>query len=143
MAQSKPVALCSHLMPSGKLCRGVALRNERFCRSHISNHRLAEMDRAQNAALERLSLKVQGMDLSALLHEIKIRLVNLSRSYAIARFPEICYLLTVAEDWLDEAKSSESNIDPQLPLDEIPEDISQLTPNEMNQMFEKFLKSIT
>ena len=142
MAQSKPVALCSHLMPSGKLCRGVALRNERFCRSHIRNYRLIEADRAQNAALERLSLQVQRMDLPALLFEIKTRLVNLSRSYTIARFPEICYLLTVADDWLTEAKSSESDTDLEAELDQIPEDLSKLTPNEMNEMFEKFLKSI-
>lgn len=51
MAQCKPAPLCNHLMPTGKLCRGVALRDERYCRSHIRNHRLVELDRATPAPL--------------------------------------------------------------------------------------------
>ena len=134
MAQSKPAALCSHLMPSGKLCRGVALRNERYCRSHIRNYRILEIDLARNAAIERLSLEVRRMDLHDLLVVIKDRLVILSRSYTIARFPEICFLLTVAIDWLHDARSEESNVHPAIPLNQIPEDVEQLNPSEINQM---------
>lgn len=130
-------------MPTGKLCRGVALRNERYCRAHIRNYRLLERDRAQNAALETLSLQLQRMDLSGLLATIKDRLVNLSRSCTIVRFPEICYLLTVAIDRLDDLKCAESNMGPQAALDQIPDDLSQLNPNELNQMLEGLLKSIT
>jgi len=143
MAQSKPATLCSHLMPSGKLCRGVALRNERYCRSHIRNYRILALDRAQNAAIERLALEVQRMDLYQLLVLIQKRLVTLSRSYTVARFPEICYLLTVAIDWIYDAKSEESNISPQIPLDQIPEDLEQLSPNEFNQMIAGLFKSNT
>lgn len=143
MAQCKPAALCSHLMPSGKLCRGIALRNERYCRSHIRNYRVTELDRAQTAVLEKLSLQVQRMDLSALLFDIKGRLVNLSRSYTIARFPELCYLITVAVDWLDDLKYPDSNTSPQPSLNQIPEDPSQLSPNALNQMLAGLMKSIT
>ncbi|HEU4982496.1 MAG TPA: hypothetical protein VFT88_07425 [Acidobacteriaceae bacterium] len=143
MAQSKPAALCSHLMPSGKLCRGVALRNEHYCRSHIRNYRILELDLARNAAIERLALEVRRMDLHDLLVVIKDRLVILSRSYTIARFPEICFLLTVAIDWLYDARSEESNLSPQVPLDQAPEDIEQLSPSEINQMIAGLFKSNT
>ena len=143
MAQSKPAALCSHLMPSGKLCRGVALRNEHYCRSHIRNYRILELDLARNAAIERLALEVRRMDIHDLLVVIKDRLVILSRSYTIARFPEICFLLTVAIDWLYDARSEESNLSPQVPLDQVPEDIEQLSPSEINQMIAGLFKSNT
>ena len=117
MVQSKPATLCSHLMPSGKLCRGVALRNEHYCRSHIRNYRILELDLARNAAIERLALEVRRMDLHDLLVVIKDRLVILSRSYTIARFPEICFLLTVAIDWLHDARSEESNFHPGNPAE--------------------------
>jgi len=143
MAQSKPAALCSHLMPSGKLCRGVALRNEHYCRSHIRNYRILELDLARNAAIERLALEVRRMDLHDLLVVIKDRLVILSRSYTIARYPEICFLLTVAIDWLYDARSEESNLSPQVPLDQVPEDIEQRSPSEINQMIAGLFKSNT
>ena len=138
MAQSKPVALCTQLLPSGKLCRGIALRGQHYCRSHIRNYRLLEADRARNAALEKLAAEVERMAIPDLLAAIRDRLLNLSRSHAILRLPELCYLLTVA---IEELTPFKSNDEPQPAPIQIPEDLEQLSPNEFNQMLEGLFKS--
>ena len=140
MAQSRPVALCTQLLPSGKLCRGIALRGQHYCRSRIRNYRLLETDRARNAALEKLSAEVERMAIPDLLEAIRDRLLNLSRSHAILRLPELCYLLTVA---IEEITPFKSNIEPEPTLNQIPEDLSQLSPSEFNQMLASSIGSNT
>lgn len=147
MAQSRPVALCHHLMPTGKLCRGVAVRDDRYCRAHIRNYRQLERDRAQFAAIERLADTVQPMDLAGVLYELSWRLTQLSRCYSITRFPEITYLLAHSIDRLDEfigeLNSSKSDISPKLTPDQIPGDLSGVSLNEINQMIMGLNNSIT
>jgi hypothetical protein len=138
MAQSRPVALCTQLLPSGKLCRGIALRGQHYCRSHIRNYRLLEADRARNAALEKLSAEVERMAIPDLLEAIRDRLLNLSRSHAILRLPELCYLLTVA---IEELTPFKSNIKPEPTPIQIPDNLEQLSPSEFNQMLEGLFKS--
>ena len=118
MAQSKPVALCTQLLPSGKLCRGIALRGQHYCRSHIRNYRLLEADRARNAALEKLSIEVERMALPDLLAAIRDRLLYLSRYHAILRSPELCYLLTIA---VEELNPFRSNIELEITPNQTPE----------------------
>jgi hypothetical protein len=108
MAATKPADLCTHLMLSGKLCRGIALRNERFCHAHIRNHRFQERTRAEGEAINRFLEKVFAMDLLELLHTLHVRLENLNRAYSLSRFPEIRCLLSAAMDRLADIKSVES-----------------------------------
>ena len=131
MAASKPVALCTHLLSSGKLCRGIAVRSERYCRSHIRNYRLLERARAETEALDRLAAKVACMDLEELLSALHSKLEDLNRAYNLGRFPEVRYLLTVAIDELCDLKYSESNVSPQPEPNQMP---STLDPNRVKQM---------
>lgn len=142
MTKSRPVPLCTELLPSGKLCRGIALRDQRYCHAHIRNHRLRERDRAQIAVLEDLAARVQRMDLPTLLHTLNCRLTGLSRCHAITRFPEVTYLLAHTIDRLEEANPSESDIKSQLTPDQIPDDLSRFSPNEINQMIASLTNSI-
>ena len=141
MPPTKPVALCTHLLPSGKLCRGIALRNERHCRAHIRTHRLLDRVRVQEEAIDRLVVKVQHMDLRHLLDSLHGKLEDLNRAHNLARFPEIRYLLIVAIDRLYEATHFESNIDLQLELNQFAFDPDHFDPNKIKQMLAPNLKS--
>ncbi|MFZ0662827.1 MAG: hypothetical protein WAM66_09055 [Acidobacteriaceae bacterium] len=128
-------------MPTGKLCRGVALRNERYCRNHIRNYRLAERERQHDDAMSRLSAQLDAMDIPQLLQTLQLKL---DRVTSIVRaYPEARLTLTIVINRLqalnDPAHNSElnppeSNIRPQLTPDQIPEDLSQYSFNELNQM---------
>jgi hypothetical protein len=108
VAASKPVALCTLVMPSGKRCRAVALRNQSFCRAHGSTHRLYERDRAFNPILERLEEKIAAMDTSELLHLLHQKLGRLPKT--LSRFPDIAYTVAATMDRLDEINQMESNL---------------------------------
>jgi len=78
MAASKPVDLCTHLMPSGKLCRGIALRGQRHCHAHIGNHyHLTKRERGQFEALSRLADQLQGMGYLDLLYTLQAKLCSI------------------------------------------------------------------
>jgi hypothetical protein len=143
VAATKPAALCTHLMPSGKLCRGIALRNERFCRSHIRNHRFQERTRAENEALEHFLEKVFAMDLLQLLHTLHGRLENLNRAYSFSRFPEVRCLLSAAKDRLDDIKSLESISSLQPELNQYLGSLDQIALSEFREMFVPSPKSNT
>jgi hypothetical protein len=112
VAASKPVALCTLVMPSGKRCRAVALRNQSFCRAHSGTHRLCERDRAFNPILERLGDKIAAMDTSELLNFLFHKLGRLPKT--LSRFPDIAYTLTATMDRLDEINQMESNLKQQI-----------------------------
>ena len=133
MAASKPVALCTQLMPSGKLCRGIALKNQRYCRAHIRNHRLSERQRAELAAFDRFAEQVEAMDMSELLHTLHCRLEQLYLAYNISRFPELRCLLNQTMERVAELKSLESNADPQLALDQMLPYLSEMNLNHLNR----------
>ena len=141
MAASKPVALCNHLLPSGKLCRGIAVRNERHCRAHIRNHRQLDRERVQEEAVDHFVAKVEHMDLWKLLDTLHGRLEDLNRAYTLPRFPEIRYLLIVAIDRLYEATHLESNISLQPELNQLPSDLDHFDPGKIKQMPAPDLKS--
>lgn len=114
MAASKPVALCNQLLPSDKLCRGIAIRNEQYCRAHIRNHRLLDRERAREQALEHLAARVYRMDLTELLETLQGKLLAVNCAQTFARFPEVSFLLTVAIDELLELKQAALNMGLQL-----------------------------
>lgn len=105
MAATQPVALCTLLLPSGKLCRGIAVRNQRHCRAHIRNHRFLERERAQEEALDRLGAKINRMELGDLLYELHGKLENLNRANNLIRYPEVAYLLVATIDRLLESNT--------------------------------------
>lgn len=90
-------------MPSGKLCRGVALRNERYCRAHILDHRLLERERQHDEAMFRLRAELDTMDIPELLHTLEARL---NRITSIVRaYPEARLTLAATIDRLRDQKS--------------------------------------
>lgn len=143
MTASKPVALCTYLMPSGKLCRGIALKDQRYCRAHIRNHRLHERQRAENEALDRFIARVAAMDLPELLYTLHHRLEELNRAYSLRRFPEIRSLLIESMERLWKLKPIESDISSQLPQIQMSVPFEQLTPTQINQMLVNLMQSNT
>ena len=154
MAKSKPVDLCTHLLASGKLCRGVALRNERYCRAHIRNHRILDHQRVQHDALQRLSEQTDSMPLDDLLYLLLRKLEAVHLAHSISRFPEVSCLLVCTINRLIEAReqapdhmtapltSPESIAAPQLSPDHTLPDLAQLDPSQLNQMLTKYLESL-
>lgn len=141
MAQSKPVALCTQLLPSGKLCRGIALRGQHYCRSHIRNYRLLERERQHEGAMFRLSAQLEAMDIPQLLQTLQLKLDHITS--IVRAYPEARLALNIAIARLNEVNGPESNNDPQLTPDQIPEDLSHFSTNEINQMIQGLTRSIT
>jgi hypothetical protein len=112
MPPCKPVDLCTQLMPSGKLCRGIALKNERFCRTHIRNHRIAERQRQHDEAIMRLGAELDALELPDLLIALNEKL---NRITSIVRaYPEARVALDIAIDRLARLTSPQSNASAQL-----------------------------
>ena len=107
MAASKPVALCTLIMPSGRVCRAVALRNQKFCRAHSTTHRIYERDRALNPILDRLGDKIAAMDTSELLFFLGSQLAQLQKTFS--KYPHVRYTLTAALDRIEEITRFESD----------------------------------
>jgi len=112
MAASKPVALCTLVMPSGNRCRAIALRNQRFCRAHSQTRRVYERERTVVQMLDRLKLKVDALDTPDLLYLLHQRLGRLQKT--LRRFPDAGYILTAALDRIDEIKQLESQAKQQM-----------------------------
>lgn len=100
MAKSKPVELCNHVMQSGKPCRGVALRNERYCRSHHRTYRLLERERALQDSMSRLSEKLEALDLVGVLLALQHKLEGLQSVFG--PYPDVSFTLSFAISRLDE-----------------------------------------
>lgn len=150
MAQCKPAPLCTHLMPTGKLCRGIALRNQRYCRNHIRNYRLVELERQHDDAMFRLRAQLDAMDIPQLLQTLQLKLDRITS--IVRAYPEARLTLTTVINRLQalndpacnpEINQPESNAYPQLTPDQIPEDLSQCSLNEINQMIIGLGASIT
>lgn len=158
MANSKPVDLCTHLLASGKLCRGVALRNERYCRAHIRSHRILDHQRVQHEALQRLSDQTDSMPLDDLLYLLLRKLEAVHLAHSISRFPEVSCLLVctinrlvrlvethpdqMTDQMTAQLTSPESIPVPQLSPDQPLPDLAQLHPSQLNQMLTKYLESL-
>ena len=108
MAASKPAALCTLIMPSGKRCGGMALRNQRFCWAHIRTHRALERERILGSILDRLGDKIAAMDTGELLNFLHQKLGRLQKT--LRRYPEVGYTLTVTLDRIEEIDRMESNL---------------------------------
>lgn len=112
MAPSRPVALCTLVMPSGKLCRAVALRNQPFCRAHSQTHQIYERERTLGSILDRLGDKMAAMDTGDLLDFLHQQLGRLQKT--LRRYPDIAYTLTVTLDRIDEINQMQSNLKQQI-----------------------------
>ena len=107
------IALCTHLLPSGKLCQAAALRNERLCRHHIRNHRFLERERAHNEAMARLFAELDAMSFAELLQTLDKKL---NRITSIVRtYPEARLTLGMVLQRLAELSPIPSIANPQLP----------------------------
>lgn len=108
MAASKPAALCTLIMPSGKRCGGMALRNQRFCWAHIRTHRISERERILAKMMDRLGDKIEEMDTPELLYFLHRKLERLQTTFS--RFPDVRYTLVAALDRVEEIAQMESNL---------------------------------
>ncbi len=112
MAASKPVALCTLVMPSGKPCRAVALRNQRFCRAHNATRRVYERERILGKIMDRLGDKIDDMSTSELLCFLHQKLGRLPKT--LNRFPDVAYTLTASLDRINEIIEMESVLKQQI-----------------------------
>jgi hypothetical protein len=108
MATTKPVPLCTLIMPSGNRCGSPALRDQRFCYHHSGSHRLRTREELLGKRLERLGNKLDAMDISELLLFVHHKVESLQKTFN--RFPEVRYTLTYTLDRIDELKSFESEL---------------------------------
>lgn len=140
MAATKPVDLCTHLLPSGKLCRGIALRNERLCRAHIRNHRFLERERQFQLSMQRLGDQLDAMDLPDLLLALGQKLDRISS--IVQPYPEARLTLIVAINRLNQLKDDESNAYPQPQPNQSPDLNPDLKSSQINQMLQTLMESV-
>lgn len=74
---SKPVHLCQYDLPSGRLCRQIALKQESACRHHMRLFRHAEAETMHIEAMERLQTKLAALELPDLLRALRYKLSRL------------------------------------------------------------------
>ena len=113
MAASKPVDICTHLMPSGKLCRGIALRGQRFCRAHIGDRfHQTKREREQSEALSRLMDQLQGMPYLDLLYTLQVKLCSIQS--ILLPYAEAQLTLHVVLNYVQNLYENACKIDPSL-----------------------------
>jgi hypothetical protein len=140
MAATKPVDLCTQLLPSGKLCRGVALRNQRHCRAHIRNHRILERERRHDEAMFRLLAELEVLSLPELLQTLETKLNSITR-IIVRTYPEARQTLAFTIDRLadlnaqvQQLSSPESIASPQVPQNQSPHPAAQPVPGRINHL---------
>ncbi|HEX5234623.1 MAG TPA: hypothetical protein VFW25_04755 [Silvibacterium sp.] len=99
-------------MPSGRRCRAVALRNQRFCRSHAATHGLYERENIVGPTLDRLAAKAAEMTTDELLGFLHEKLGRLQKT--MNRFPDVRYILIAALDRITEITQMESILKQQI-----------------------------
>lgn len=77
---SMPVRLCTHDLPTGKLCRQVALKGEQVCRHHMRNFRHGMYEITRQEAAERLEARLNQMNLSELLLTLERKLNRIQKT---------------------------------------------------------------
>lgn len=102
------VPLCTLTLSNGRRCQAVALRNQRFCRHHIGNHRQHTRERRLGQRLDRLSDRLDEMNAAKLLSFLHQILIPLSKT--LTRYPELQHTLIYTLDRLNEINTLESNI---------------------------------
>lgn len=105
----RPVLLqCALILPAtGRRCGSVALRGQQFCRHHVENHLPLTGERHLCQRLDRLTQKMDDMDIPLLLDFLREKLVILQKT--VRRFPEVAHTLTYTLDRLEATKSPKSN----------------------------------
>lgn len=106
------IQLCTHLLPSGKLCQAAALRNERLCRHHIRINRIAERERAHNEAMARLFAQLSAMSFPELLQTLDKKLDRITS--IVRAYPEARLTLGVVLERLADLNLAASITAPQL-----------------------------
>jgi hypothetical protein len=115
MAATKPVDLCTQLLPTGKLCRAIAIKDERLCRAHLSTHRRIERERRHDEAMFRLYDELDAMDFHELLQTLDQKLNHIQsvvHAYPQAR-ATLQTVIRRLNDYLKQQAPTESNEYPQ------------------------------
>lgn len=100
--------LCALILPStGKRCGCVALLGQQFCRHHAENHLPVAGERNLSQRLDRLTTKMDAMEIPLLLDFLREKLVTMQKT--LRRFPEVAHTLTYTLDRLEAAKSLKLN----------------------------------
>lgn len=132
---------CALILPdTGRRCGSVALRSQQFCRHHAENHLPLTGERQLCERLDRLTKKMDGMDIPQLLEFLRAKLITLQKT--LRRFPEVAHTLTYSLDRLEAAKSPKSI------TSKLPQQNQKLTPqhqailNKIRYLQSKSLESI-
>lgn len=109
MPHSNPATLCQHQLSTGKLCRQITLKDEYFCRHHRRLFHKSENEMIHEEAMERLSAKLQSLDLPDLLHALYGKLTRLRTT--VRAHPEAQLALNITlhrlREWLGACSEGE------------------------------------
>lgn len=80
MSATTPATLCQFDLPSGKLCRQVALKGEQVCRHHARHLERNMYGITRDEAMQRIEARLSEMDLHELLLTLESRLKRIERT---------------------------------------------------------------
>lgn len=104
----KPVRQCALIISAtGRRCGSITLRGQQFCRHHAANHLPLTGERDLRQRLDRITEKLDAMDILQTLDFLREKLVTMQKT--LRRFPEVAHTLTYTLDRLERARSLKSN----------------------------------
>jgi len=74
-------SLCQYDLPSGKLCRQIALKGEQICRHHMRLFRHSESEMIRQEALDDLAERLSAMHLPELLRTLQRQCRRMQRNH--------------------------------------------------------------
>ncbi|MGC2162700.1 MAG: hypothetical protein WA634_12375 [Silvibacterium sp.] len=74
-------SLCQFDLPSGKLCRQIALKGEYVCRHHMRLFRQSESEMIRQEAMDDLAERLSAMDLPELLRTLQRQFKRMQRNH--------------------------------------------------------------
>lgn len=138
-SSAAPADLCQHILPSGRPCRQITLKEEYFCRHHRRLFKKADCESAQEGAVLRLVAKVHSLELPGLL---KVLYGRLSRLRSVVRAsPETQIVLSIALERLRSELQSGS-YRPGVKPRQTPANFPENPMKSMSQHILEFLKTL-
>lgn len=106
--RAKSARQCALIVPdTARRCGSPALRGRQFCRHHADNHQTLTGERDLCQRLDRLTEKLDAMDIFESLDFLREKLVTMQKT--LRRFPEVAHTLTHTLNRLETASHSTSN----------------------------------
>lgn len=92
---SSHALLCQHDLPSGKLCRQIALKDEQGCRHHMRLFRRAGQECSREEAEQKFTARLNQMDLPELLITLERKLNRIQRTMPAYHDARIALRVTI------------------------------------------------